>query len=425
MNKLAVELNKVLEGTVVSRLLSDFGNRFYFPKGIASQAAEAGTHAKLYNATIGMAKENGEPMMPAVCRSLLPELSAAEAVEYAPNGGVAELRELWTNEMIRKNPALNKDKMSHPMIVAGLTNGISQVADLFIDPDDKVVIPNLFWGNYRLIFKERKGAEIVTFPFFSNGRGFNIEGFKNALIPSAGGTKLTVVLNFPNNPTGYTPTVEEAKSIRDTLVTAADSGLSLLVICDDAYFGLFFEDELLKNSFFSLISNVHPNILAVKVDGPTKEDYAWGFRIGFVTFGSESLSKAHYEAVEKKLLGSIRSSISNCSRPAQSLLVRSLGNPDYEKQKSALFEELKQRYLLVKNIVSNPRGGRLTPLPFNSGYFMSFACEGNAEQLRNELLYKKGIGTIAIQDDLLRVAYASVERDVIEPLFREIYSSAG
>ncbi len=109
MNKLAAGLNESRDGTVINRILSDFGKRFYFPKGIASQAAEAGRHANLYNATIGMAKQNGGPMMPEACGLLLPELSAAEVVEYAPNGGVAELRELWTNEMLRKNPNLMKE----------------------------------------------------------------------------------------------------------------------------------------------------------------------------------------------------------------------------------------------------------------------------------------------------------------------------
>jgi hypothetical protein len=37
MNSLAVELNSILEGTVVPRLLSDLGHRMYFPKGIVAR----------------------------------------------------------------------------------------------------------------------------------------------------------------------------------------------------------------------------------------------------------------------------------------------------------------------------------------------------------------------------------------------------
>lgn len=41
MNSIAQELNSVLESTIASDLLSDFGKRFYFPKGIVAQSAEA------------------------------------------------------------------------------------------------------------------------------------------------------------------------------------------------------------------------------------------------------------------------------------------------------------------------------------------------------------------------------------------------
>ncbi len=422
MNPLAIELNDILKGTAADRLLSDFGRRFYFPRGIAAQAAEARDLAQTYNATIGMACQDGGPMMPAAMEELLSSLSRSEAVEYAPNGGDAALRDLWQREIVRKNPTLEATGMSRPMVVAGLTNGIAQVADLFSDPGDRVIIPDLFWGNYRLIFQERHGADISTYPFFSADGGFNTAGLGEAL---SGVAKATVILNFPNNPTGYSPLREEALAIRDTLVEAAEAGTTVLVICDDAYFGLFYEEDIFAYSPFSLLADAHPNLLAVKIDGPTKEDFAWGFRIGFVTFAGRGLAARQYHALEQKLLGAIRSSVSNCSRPAQSLLLQAMANPDYPSQKQELFDELEARYRMVKEIVSTMSDrSALTPMPFNSGYFLSFSIPGKAEALRHMLLHKKGIGTIAIGEDYLRVAYASVERDVIKPLFEEIFSAS-
>ena len=67
---------------------------------------------------------------------------------------------------------------------------------------------------------------------------------------------------------------------------------------------------------------------------------------------------------------------------------------------------------------------RLEPLPFNSGYFMSFRCNGiNAETLRVKLL-GKGIGTIAIQEKYLRVAFSAVDLEDIPGLFDTIYETA-
>lgn len=83
MNQLAVELNAILEGTASGRLLSELGRRMYFPKGILTQSAEAGEKATRFNATIGMAYEDGQPMMLDALREALPSLSPSEAVAYA------------------------------------------------------------------------------------------------------------------------------------------------------------------------------------------------------------------------------------------------------------------------------------------------------------------------------------------------------
>lgn len=284
-----------------------------------------------------------------------------------------------------------------------------------------MILPDLFWGNYRLIFEIRRETELVTYPFFSEAGGFNTEGLATSL---KGLNKAVVILNFPNNPTGYSPSVDEAEAIASTLVDAAADGTAILTICDDAYFGLSYEENTYRESIFSLLASAHENILAVKIDGPTKEEFAWGLRIGFVTFGSKGLEQIHYDALNLKLLGSIRSSVSNCSRPAQSLLIRALKEPGYEEQKSALREELKLRYKEVKRILNETDFAPLKPLPCNSGYFMSFSFPGKAEQLRVKLLDEAGIGTISSQGDYLRVTYAAVERDALASLFSEIHRAA-
>lgn len=65
MNPLVGQLNgKMQAGNPhVYDMLSTLGKEIYFPKeGILSQSAEATSHAKKYNATIGIATEGGVPM---------------------------------------------------------------------------------------------------------------------------------------------------------------------------------------------------------------------------------------------------------------------------------------------------------------------------------------------------------------------------
>ena len=426
MNQLAEELNVILSNSVAGRLLSEMGRRMYFPKGILTQSAEATEKAHLYNATVGMAYELGEPMMLDALREAIPSLTPAEAVAYAPTGGVMALRREWKESLMRKNPSLAGKTFSMPVVVPGLTAAVSYLTDLFVEPGDTVVVPDLHWPNYRLIIEERKTAAGLTFPIFSNG-GYNVAGLE-AQLREAGSRrgKAICILNFPNNPTGYSLTLKEADTIVTMLILIAKEGTDLLVIADDAYFGLQYEDNLLRESIFARLVDAHENILAVKADGPTKEDYVWGFRVGFVSFGGKGLDERQQDALVKKLMGITRSSVSSSSGLAQHLLLKALKYPGYEDQKTRYRKILEGRYKAMKTyLASHKLPGSIVPLPFNSGYFMSFECVGiSAEKLRLELLDKLGIGTISMQDKYLRVAFSSVEEEHVAPLLDAIASTA-
>lgn len=425
MNQLARELNAQLEGTVIARLLSEYGMRAYFPRGIVAQSAEAKERAHRFNATVGMAYTQGEPAILPAAAQLLEHFTPGEAVGYSPTAGNPKLRDLWAREIERKNPSLKDAGRSRPVVTAGLTNGIFQLAELFADPGDHVVMPDMFWGNYRLILEGRNGARLATFPFFTAEKTFNTEGLAEALRKHRETGKVILLLNFPNNPAGYAPTLEDAERIVEIISEEAEAGTDILAICDDAYFGLFYDANVLTESLFARLASVHERVLAAKVDGATKEHHLWGIRVGFVTMAAKGLQERHYEAFEKKLTGSIRASISNSNTLGQHLLIKMLENPDYPAQQKAMFEELHRRYRTMQTVLAElADGAPITPLPCNAGYFVSFDCgDLDAEQLRLSLL-DRGIGTIAIQGKYLRVAFAAVDEHNVAPLFREIFETA-
>ncbi|MGL1890440.1 MAG: aminotransferase class I/II-fold pyridoxal phosphate-dependent enzyme [Spirochaetaceae bacterium] len=422
MNSIALKLNQDLHGTQASFLLSDMGNRLFFPKGIVAQAAEASAKAKKYNATAGMAIKNGKPLILSSIENCIDGIEAKDFITYAPTPGIKELRELWLKGIRKKNPSIKNVNTSLPIVVPGLTSGISLTADLFLNPGDNIVIPDLHWGNYNLIFQARKEVNIKEFSFFNSGNRVNTEGLKNALIKSAINNKVSLLLNFPNNPTGYSPTIDEAKTIAETLKEVADTGIKILVITDDAYFGLFYEENIYKESIFSLVADLHDNILAVKIDGATKEDYAWGLRVGFITFAGRGLTEVHTSALEQKLMGAVRSSFSSSPKLSQSLVIKALKSESYNKDKRDFEDLMKKRYIKVNQILKNRTTGlKLKEYPFNSGYFMNFKTEkGYNERLRQELL-KLGIGSIALGDTSFRIAYSSVDIDQLEDLYNIIF----
>ncbi len=427
MNALALELNAALDGTVAGRLLSSLGKRLYFPKGIIPQSAEAKKLAHKANATIGMAYEGGRPLILSAIADGMPTLSAAEAVTYAPTAGVEQARTAWRDAMVKKNPSIDPAKMSLPVVVPGLTAGIAYVADLFLDEGTTILLSDPCWDNYGLIFGDRAGANIVEIPFFGSGRGLDVtDGIRTAMKAAAKSGAVRIVLNFPQNPSGYSVTVAEAEALFSLIREIAEGGADVLVVCDDAYFGLNYEADIYPESLFGRMASLHERVLAVKIDGPTKEDYVWGLRMGFVTFGSAGLDEAAYEALVKKLMGAIRSSVSCSNTPAQYLMLKTMADPRTETEKAHNRSLLKKRYEAVKAFLAqNPAHPKLTPLPFNSGYFMSFRCaSGGAEAIRQTLLKDHGIGTIALGDKYLRVAFASVDADRLTDIYRTIYEVA-
>lgn len=424
MNPLAQDLNNLLEGTAAGSMLSEFGKRFFFPKGIISQSAEASQKAYRFNATIGMATSGSVPLSIPSMRKLIPGLSEQELFPYAPTAGVLELRELWKKEMNQKNPSLAGKPVSLPVVTTGLTHGIAVTADLFVNPGDTVIVPDMFWGNYRLIIEHRICGKLKTFTFFTEKGGLNISGMEEALRSSDPG-KCIVMLNFPNNPTGYSPTKEEAKQIVSLLLALAEEGRQILVVLDDAYFGLFYEEETFKESLFGLLADLHENIVSVKVDGATKEELVWGFRVGFITYGAKGMSEASYDALTKKTMGAVRSSISNSNKISQSLILRAMKDPKYAEEKKEAFFVLEKRYRKVREVLKTyAPDDPIRPLPFNSGYFMTFACKGDSELLRTHLLDSYGIGSISIPEHYLRIAFSSVDLDDIEELYTTIRTAA-
>ncbi len=420
MNPLAVELNQTIEreAPAIMRMLSDLGRELYFPKGILTQTAEANQKAHRFNATIGEAREAGKSMGLDAILCHFSDLKADDVLPYASSAGRADMRKAWQAEIRAKNPSLGDTPISLPVVTSGITHGLSTIADMFVDEGDVVLFPDKLWGNYLLVFSVKRGAKAGRYPLLDIGKGLDVEGLRKAIADNAAKGKLIVLFNFPNNPTGYSITEAEADAIRDILVATAEGGCDVVALCDDAYFGLFFDEEVMKESLFTKLADAHERILAVKLDGASKEDFAWGLRLAFMTYGIKG-GQGAYEALEKKTGGCIRGTISNSPNVSQELLMRALKDPDYAAQKAEKFEVLKRRATIARNTLADPKFAEAWTLyPFNSGYFMCVKMHGlDAEAYRQKLLNDYGVGVISTSDTDIRVAHSSVDEADIPALY--------
>ncbi len=422
MNPLAQQLNETItrDNPRVAEMLSGLGKAIYMPKvGILSQSAEAKQKANVYNATIGIATENGKPMHLEVIQETLSAYDPKDIYEYAPPGGKPELRTVWRDKMLVENPSVKGKSLSLPVVTNALTHGLSIVSDLFADVGDAVVIPDKNWENYELTFNIRRGADMVYYPLYDADNRFNSAGLRDALLAQKDRGKAIVLLNFPINPTGYTPGIEEGREIVAAIREAAEAGINVVAVTDDSYFGLFFEDSL-QESLFGQLCGLHERVMAIKVDGATKEEYVWGFRVGFITYGG--LSDASLSALEQKTTGLIRATISSGPHPSQTFILRALKSDKFQAQKEQKFEIMKGRANRVKQLLDSGKyGEEWTYYPFNSGYFMCLKLLGvEAEAVRQRLLNAYGVGTIALGTTDLRVAFSCIEEANLEDLFDRI-----
>lgn len=425
MNPLAEQLNESIQAgsSHVYSMLSQLGKEIYFPKeGILSQSAEAASLAKTYNATIGIALEGGVPMHLPVIQEKLSAYEPKDLYPYAPPAGKPELRKVWREKLLKETPSLEGKSFGNPIVTNALTHGLSIVADLFADEGDAVIYPDKNWENYELTFGIRRHSQLVHYPLFNEDLTFNSDGLLNALLAQKDKGKAIVLLNFPNNPTGYTPGAEEADMIVDTIHQAAEAGVDVVAVTDDAYYGLFFEDSI-HESLFGKLAGIHPRVLAVKIDGATKEEFVWGFRVGFITYAHEDAGVLN--ALEQKTLGIIRATISSGPHPSQTFVLDALKAEGFEAQKREKFEIMKGRANKVKELLDSGKyGDALQYYPFNSGYFMCLKLKDvSAEALRNHLLQQYGVGTIALGETDLRVAFSCIEESSLEDLFDTIHRS--
>lgn len=416
----AEKLNSVLSSCSphILSMLSSRGNAMFFPElGIISQGAEA--KGSGVNATIGIALcDDGSPMrLKAIAEKVL--LSPAEVFSYASSFGNPELRKRWKGEILKKSPSISSE-ISLPVVSCALTHGLGIAGLLFADRGSRIITPDMFWENYSLMFETLLGARLAKFSMFRGGK-FNVEGMAKKLRPG----KNIVILNFPNNPTGYSPSEEEVNQISSCLREHAEKGNSIVAIADDAYFGLFFREGIFKESVFSRLCNLHERILAVKVDGPTKEEFAWGLRVGFITFGCRGFSREAYEALEKKAAGIARSTVSSAPNISQSLVLNSLASETHEQEKHEKFLVLKSRFEEVERVLaSHPEYRKeFEAMPFNSGYFMCVKTKKDAESVRKILLQKYSVGLISFGSKILRIAFSSVKKEMIEGLFESLHNA--
>lgn len=405
----------LLTTSPVWQMLSEYGKRVRFlTDGVLGQTWEARERAHAFNATLGEFKIQGEDVCLEAQHRKLQAYPASEVYPYTKPGGLPALRQSWKEKILAENPAMEDKTISLPLVCAGLTHGLSLVAELFLDSGDPVILHDMHWENYELIFHLRSGGRILSYPTFEKG-ALNVAGLKERIL-SEKSEKQLVILNFPNNPTGYMPTEAEVQALQAVLLECAQAGKKLTVLCDDAYYGFWYGEDILKESIFGYLTGLHPNILTIRLDGATKEFFSGGLRVGFLTFGGQPLPLL--EALEKKTMGALRIGVSSCAHLSQTILLDCLHSRDIQAELAEKKEILRRRGKLAMELCRRGSpAGLWEAYPFRAGYFICIQVATDSRKLREHLLDKYGIGVIALGENRIRIALPCLEEENIRELF--------
>ena len=401
---------------------SKLGENIILPQDVLIQSKETAAVEGAINATIGIATINKKAMSLPSINKVLTELNNSEYLPYSPTPGLPKMRELWKEKILADNPKINKDFLSLPMVTTGITQGIDIAANLFSESGDALLLPNLFWQNYAQIYTIKLGNKIYKYNQFDENNEFSIKNFKKALY-SIKEDKISLILNFPNNPTGYTPSDVELDSLVEVINIFAkeNTNTQIIIVSDDAYFGLFFEDNHKTptlSATYKLAEN--ENCLIVKLDGITKEFYSWGLRVGFITYytKNDELRKILLE----KTQGYLRSTTSSPSNLSQQIAVRLLDNKQSLEEKEINDKIIEERYNELKQAISKENLNSLvTVLPFNSGYFFTIKLPSNinAHEFRLKFLNEYKYGVYSMDDEHIRIAFSCLDKELIPELINK------
>lgn len=398
---------------------SKLGENIILPQDVLIQSKETSAVVGAINATIGIATANKKAMALPSINKVITEISNSEYLPYSPTPGLPKMRELWKEKILADNPTINKEYLSLPMVTTGITQGIDIAANLFSERGDALLLPNLFWQNYAQIYTIKLGNNIYKYNQFDENNNFSIENFKTALY-SIKEDKISLILNFPNNPTGYTPSDDELTKLVEVINIFAKEHPSkqLIIVSDDAYFGLFFEDNHKTptlSATYKLAEN--SNCLIVKLDGITKEFYSWGLRVGFITYYTkdDTLRKTLLE----KTQGFLRSTTSSPSNLSQQIALKLLENKQALLEKEENDSIIQDRYYELKLAISKENLATLvTILPFNSGYFFTIKLPTtiNAHEFRLKFLNEYKYGVYSMDDEHIRIAFSCLDKELIPEL---------
>lgn len=195
---------------------------------------------------------------------------------YAHNLGLPELRHAIAGYMHGLHPQQNTDAwFDRIAVTSGGVNGLMVAVQTLVDAGDEVVLVTPVWPN--LVAQPRiLGARVRTVPLKADATGAWQLDMAALLATITPGTKLLLV-NAPNNPTGWTLTREEQATI---LAHCRNTGTWILA--DEVYERLYYESGTPNGAAPSFLDVAAPDDRLIVTHSFSKSFLMTGWRLGWL-----------------------------------------------------------------------------------------------------------------------------------------------
>jgi aspartate/methionine/tyrosine aminotransferase len=186
---------------------------------------------------------------------------------YTHNFGIAPLREAIAAYVSRLHRPVDASRIA---VTSSGVSALMLLAQVIINPGDRVVAVTPLWPNLQEIPKIL-GADVATVPLrFGQTWELDVQQLLDALTP---GTK-AVLINSPNNPTGWVITREQQE-----IILAHCRRHGIWILSDDVYERLVYDDVACAPSFLDLAD---PGDRLVSANSFSKSWLMTGWRLGWV-----------------------------------------------------------------------------------------------------------------------------------------------
>jgi aspartate/methionine/tyrosine aminotransferase len=208
----------------------------------------------------------GDPDVPtpkAICDAAY-DAAINGKTHYAPNAGLPALREAIAKQVAKESGNLYEGK--NVAITIGATEAVYMSFMACINPGDEVIILAPYWVQYENIVKLLGGKPVIIDTFK--------EGFEpdlNAIFKAINERTKAIVVNSPNNPSGY---IYKDTFLKELAEMA--SANNILIFDDEAYRSLVYDGE------FPSIAKYCRKEDIVVINSFSKQFAMTGWRVGYV-----------------------------------------------------------------------------------------------------------------------------------------------